>query len=149
MTAEKIIQLTHANCVLCALNLSQQLNDAMFFKQLDDDTVLAGLRNRTQCDITRADLMRHKEKHLGFSIKDKIEEIDSLKTLDERISATKKRLKLLDDRGEIYSNSYQTLNSNLTQLLKVRNEFTDGIKVKITGKISVRELIAKSLSENK
>jgi len=130
-----------SKCPLCALPLSQQMNEAIFFRTLTDDAILSGINNRMQIFISSQDLKEHRERHVGFDIEQEVEkeEINEIEEIDFRIRAVKKRLKVLDDRGDVYSNGYASLSKSLVDLVKLRNEIREGTKLHIDGKISVYE----------
>jgi len=142
---ERITVNKSSKCPLCALPISSQLTEAIFFRSISDDAILTGIDNRLGIFLTSQDLKEHREKHLGFEIEEpeSKEKLDEVKEIDSRIRQIKKRLKVLDNRGEIYSNGYAALAKSLVDLIKLRNEIREGTKVKLEGKISVQEWFSK------
>ena len=131
-----------SKCPLCAISLSQQMSEAIFFRTLTDDVILAGINNRLNIFIAYQDLKEHRERHIGFDVgqeAEEDEEINEIEEIDARIKAVKKRLKILDDRGEVYSNGYASLSKSLVDLVKLRNEIREGKKYNIEAKISIQD----------
>ena len=134
-----------SKCPLCALPLSSQMNEAIFFRTLTDEVMLRGINKRLGIFVTSRDLKEHRERHLGFEIKksEELKEINELEEIDSRIQAIQARLQLLDARGEIYSQGYATLSRTLVDLVKIRNEIREGKKLQIEGKISIQDWFKK------
>lgn len=140
---------SQSNCPLCSLPLTQEMNDIIFFRRLSDDVILEGINERAGVFLTVRDLAKHRDYHIGYedkeSKKEKDEQVDEIGEIDARIKSIRKKLKAMESKNEIFSNGYAALNRSLNDLIKMRNEIREGIKVNLNEKITIREWMQKKL----
>ncbi len=136
-----------SNCALCAIALSPEMTEVIFFRKLPDDVILDGINERAGVFLTTQDLVRHRTYHIGYeeaeTKKEKDEKINELEEIDNRIKAVRKKLKAMEAKNELFSHGYANLNKSLNDLIKMRNEIREGITVNLNEKISIREWIQK------
>ena len=138
-----------SNCPLCQINLSREITEIIFFRKLSDDVIMHGIENRLGIFITDKDYEQHRQYHIGYedNEEESKEEISEIKEIDARIKVLKKKLKAMEAKSEVYSMGYIHMNKSLTELIKLRNEIKEGIKINVEGKISIREWVQKVLGE--
>lgn len=144
----KIIETKNATCIICALGLSEELNTALFLRQVDYTVTRRELEDRTGAQILDNELVQHRDKHLMLVIEEEqVDKVEEIKMIDTRLSAVRKQLTRMEARGDVYSNSYQTLNNTIATLIKYKNEITEGQKIKVEGQLSIKDFVAQLLAD--
>ena len=122
-----VIQTKHANCPVCALGLTIEFQELIFLKKLDYHMSLKKIIEATGCQyLTIEDLEKHITRHVGLIMNMQQQEVAKMSILNERIQRVKDKLFEMENRGEIYSKGYESLNSTLVQLLRLLNDIDTG-----------------------
>jgi hypothetical protein len=137
---ESVFETKHSNCPVCAIGLSNDLQVLLFTKKLNYSEVLQKIIEVIGCvELSEEDLQKHIERHVNLVLNMEQKKVEKLAIINERVQRVREKLFEMENRGEVYSKGYESLNATLVQLLRILHDIESGTMTIDKVRIPVRE----------